>query len=194
MMSSPESDPRAGEILTGIARAAIEAEFRQVARPDETADWLAAPGASFVTLTRHGRLRGCIGSLTAHRPLAEDVRHNAHAAAFADGRFLPLAAPELDGLQIEVSVLSQSEPLAFHSEADALRQLRPGVDGLVLRWRDHRSTFLPQVWEELPDREDFLNHLKRKAGLPEDFWSDKLRLRRYTVTSWKDSGRPLAHA
>ncbi|MEA4943813.1 MAG: AmmeMemoRadiSam system protein A [Propionicimonas sp.] len=193
-MSTPETDPHAGAILTGIARAAIESEFRRVTPPHESADWLAVPGASFVTLTRHGRLRGCIGSLTARHPLGEDVRHNAHAAAFADSRFLPLTAPELDGLRIEVSVLSALEPLEFTSEADALQQLRPGVDGLALRWHDHRGTFLPQVWQELPDRRVFLHQLKRKAGLPEDFWDAKLRLRRYTVKCWQESERPLAHA
>lgn len=191
-MSLPEEDPRAGSILTGIARATIEAEFRPVRLPDQTADWLAEPGASFVTLTRHGQLRGCIGSISPHRPLVDDVKHNAYAAAFRDGRFLPLTSLELDRLVIEVSVLSPTEPLTFHSEQDALRQLRPGTDGVVLRWRDHRGTFLPQMWEHLPEREQFLNHLKRKAGLPEDFWHDGVRLLRYTVTSWKESERPLA--
>lgn len=193
-MSRPEEDPRAGSILTGIARATIEAEFRPVRLPEQTADWLDEPGACFVTLTRHGQLRGCIGSISPHRPLSDDVRHNAYAAAFRDGRFLPLTSLELDGLVIEVSLLSPTEPLTFHSEQDALRQLRPGTDGLVLRWRDHRGTFLPQMWEHLPDRAQFLNHLKRKAGLPEDFWHDGVRLLRYTVTSWKDSERPLARA
>lgn len=142
---------------------------------------LQQPGASFVTLTRHGELRGCIGSLEARRPLLEDVAENAFNAAFRDPRFLPVDRHECDQLDLHISVLSPTEPLHFRDEADLLRQLRPGIDGLVLSDGRHRGTFLPQVWEQLPDPQDFLTHLKRKAGLPAAHWSPRLKVERYTV-------------
>ena len=149
---------------------------------------MAEPGASFVTLTRRGDLRGCIGSLEAHRPLGLDVRENAVAAAFRDPRFMPLSRKEFDGVRVEVSVLSPHEPLVLGSEKDALDVLRPGIDGVVFEYGHHRSTFLPQVWEQLPDPAEFIAHLKRKAGLPMDFWADEVRLSRYTVDKWKEEG------
>jgi AmmeMemoRadiSam system protein A len=152
------------------------------------AEWLEHPGASFVTLTKGGDLRGCIGSLEAHRPLAEDVRANAVAAAFRDPRFMPLSREEFGDIRVEVSLLSPTEPLAAGSEAEALAALRPGVDGVVFEYAHHRSTFLPQVWEQLPQPAEFLAHLKRKAGLPQDFWAADVRLSRYTVSKWKEQG------
>jgi AmmeMemoRadiSam system protein A len=146
-------------------------------------------GASFVTLTQDGDLRGCIGSLEAHRPLVVDVQKNAVAAAFHDPRFSPLSNHEFARVRVEVSQLSAAEPLAFENEAHALNQLRPRVDGLILEYGRHRSTFLPQVWETLARPEIFLAQLKRKAGLPADFWHDQLRLSRYTVTKWKEGAR-----
>jgi uncharacterized protein len=139
------------------------------------------------TITRNGQLRGCIGSLQAHRKLLDDVKANAKAAAFLDPRFEPLSATELRTTLIEVSLLSQSEPLHFASEAQLLAQLRPGVDGLIFEYATHRGTFLPQVWEQLPDARQFLAHLKRKAGLAEDFWAEGVRVSRYTVTKWRES-------
>ncbi len=127
-------------------------------------------GAAFVTLTLHGNLRGCIGSLVAHRPLALDVQQNALAAAFEDPRFPPVSEIELPSLEIEISVLSPSEPLAFESPEDLLQKLQPEIDGVVLTHGYHRATFLPQVWEQLPDPEEFLGHLCRKAGLPANAW------------------------
>ena len=146
---------------------------------------LVAERASFVTLnTDGGQLRGCIGSLEAYRPLAEDVSHNAWAAAFRDPRFPPLEKDELAGLDIHVSVLGEAEPLEFGSEQELLGLLRPGVDGLILEDNAARGTFLPSVWESLPDPAQFLAHLRLKAGLPADYWSDSLRVWRYTTQSF----------
>jgi AmmeMemoRadiSam system protein A len=140
---------------------------------------LQAQRASFVTLKENGRLRGCIGSLEAYRPLALDVNDNAFNAAFRDPRFPPVNEAEVDRLDIHISVLSPPEPMSFTDEADLLRRIRPGVDGLILEDRGRRGTFLPSVWEELPDAVSFLRHLKLKAGLPPDWWSDTLKLWRY---------------
>jgi AmmeMemoRadiSam system protein A len=137
--------------------------------------------ATFVTLTLGGNLRGCIGMLEACRPLAEDVAENARAAAFGDPRFEPLSIEEFENLEIHISVLSPPEELEFESEAELLQQIRPGVDGLILQDCGRRGTFLPSVWEDLPERELFLMHLKMKAGLPGSHWSDTLRVHRYTA-------------
>lgn len=137
--------------------------------------------ATFVTLNKHGQLRGCIGILEPIRPLAEDVAHNAFAAAFSDPRFPPLQQNELDQLQIHISILGTPEEMTFASEEDLITQLRPGVDGLIMEEGSYRCTFLPSVWESLQDRREFLNHLKLKFGLPADHWSDSIRIKRYTV-------------
>lgn len=179
-----------GHILLQMARGAIARALGQAVPPTQpaaTAPWLQAPGATFVTLTQQGRLRGCIGSLQAHRPLHQDVEANAVAAALRDPRFAPLQVRELARTDIEVSLLSEREALVFGSEAEALAQLRPGVDGVVFECGPLRSTFLPQVWEQLPDAASFMAHLKQKAGLPADFWSPQVRLERYTVTQWKEA-------
>jgi hypothetical protein len=135
--------------------------------------------ASFVTLKYAGSLRGCIGTLQAVRPLVADVNENAYAAAFRDPRFLPLSDRELSGLHISISILSPPEPISFVSEQDLLGQLRAGIDGLILEETHHRGTFLPAVWESLPDPETFLQQLKIKAGLRSDYWSSTLRIYRY---------------
>ncbi len=152
--------------------------------PDEYPAIPTQAGASFVTLHRHGELRGCIGSLEAHQPLLVDVAHNAFAAAFSDPRFPPLEKSELPGLEMHISLLSPTTPIHFQSEAELLRQLRPGEDGLVLEEGRHRGTFLPSVWQQLPTAELFLRHLKQKAGLPPDYWSHTLRVSRYTTESF----------
>lgn len=175
-----------GRLLTGLARAAIAKRFGNPEPILPHPDWLDRPGAVFVTLTQNGELRGCIGSLEAHRSLGEDLEENARAAAFRDPRFAPLAAEELARTRVEVSILSAPEPLRFTSEADALAQLRPGVDGVILEYGGHRATFLPQVWEQLPDKRVFMAHLKQKAGLLADFWADGVRLYRYTVEKFKE--------
>jgi uncharacterized protein len=175
-----------GEILLPIARAAI-ARALHVAHPaDESAPWLAEHGACFVTLTQSGELRGCIGSLQARQPLLADVKGNAVAAALRDPRFAPLSAEELDITTVEVSLLSVAQTMDVRDEADALAQLRPHVDGIVFEYGQYRSTFLPQVWESLAQPRDFLAMLRRKAGLPDDFWAAEVRLSRYTVTKWSE--------
>jgi hypothetical protein len=145
---------------------------------------LQTPGASFVTLKIAGELRGCIGSLEARQPLVNDVAHNAYAAAFSDPRFPPLTEREFSQLEFHISVLSPAEPMTFSSEADLSRQIRPGTDGLVLEEGQHRGTFLPTVWESLPGTEQFLQQLKLKAGLPVDYWSDSIKVSRYTTESF----------
>lgn len=135
--------------------------------------------ATFVTLEKQGQLRGCIGSLQATRPLALDVAANAYAAAFHDPRFPALTQDELPQLAIHLSLLTQPETVLCDSEQDLLNQLRPAVDGLILEDGGRRGTFLPSVWEQLPDPLAFLQHLKRKAGFPCDYWSSSLRVYRY---------------
>ena len=145
---------------------------------------LTALGASFVTLHKEGLLRGCIGSLEAFRPLAIDVAHNAYAAAFNDPRFSPLLPNELDKIDLEISVLSEPTPITCSTEQELLEQLRPNIDGLIIEDNFHRATFLPTVWESLPDTADFVHHLKLKAGLPAQYWSDEMACFRYTTESF----------
>lgn len=147
---------------------------------------LRAPRAAFVTLNRQGQLRGCVGHLEACQALVLDVAENAFAAAFRDPRFLPLGADELADLEIHISVLSPPEAMNVASEADLLRQMRPGVDGLILEEGRHRGTFLPAVWESLPLPTQFLSRLKQKAGLPTAHWSDGIRVYRYTAEAFGD--------
>ncbi len=182
-----QPDAEKGSTLLKLARSEIGARLGQAPMKPVKAGWLQAPGASFVTLTRQGGLRGCIGTLEAHRPLGVDVRENAVAAAFRDPRFMPLTRGEFDDIRVEVSVLSPTQPIEVEGEAAALAALRPNIDGVVFEYGHHRSTFLPQVWEQLPEPAEFLAHLKRKAGLPVDFWAEQVRLSRYTVRKWKEA-------
>jgi AmmeMemoRadiSam system protein A len=186
------SDPALGRALLAIARSAIGTELGigQIADANHAA--LAQPAATFVTLKRSGELRGCIGSLKPLRALAVDVRENAIAAAFRDPRFPPLAVVEFASTSVEVSLLSADERLDVSDEHDLLVRLRPGVDGLVLEYGRHRATFLPQVWESLPEPRSFVTALKRKAGLPGDFWSPQLNVSRYGVTKWTESEFPTS--
>ena len=130
-------------------------------------------GASFVTLTIDGNLRGCIGTLEPYQPLAEDVREHAVAAALNDYRFPPVNASEVARIQIEISRLTTPEPLLYQDTNDLLRKLRPGIDGVVLKDHWKRATFLPQVWEKIPDPQEFLSHLCHKMGVPIDTWRKK---------------------
>lgn len=182
--------PNQGNALLNVGRAAIAQalNFDFQRHVDESALWLQAWGASFVTLTQYHELRGCIGSLEAYRPLVADVKSNAVSAALHDPRFLPLSAEEFETIAIEVSVLSPTERMNVQNEADAIEQIRPGVDGIVLEYGRYRSTFLPQVWDELKQPQQFLAMLKRKAGLPVDFWAPDLKLARYTVSKWRETG------
>jgi AmmeMemoRadiSam system protein A len=178
-----------GDILLPIARAKIASELGHVLLADEQPAWLQDSGACFVTLTQQGELRGCIGTLEAHRSLLQDVKANAFAAAFRDPRFSPLAATELEKTEVEISLLSAMTPLQFTGERNALTQLKPGVHGVVFEYGRHRSTFLPQVWEQLPNVVEFMAHLKYKAGLPPEFWADEVKLSWYTVSKWKESDK-----
>lgn len=137
--------------------------------------------AAFITLRREGRLRGCIGSLTARRPLVVDVAENAYAAAFRDPRFSPLSEEEFPEVDIHISVLTPPVELPAPDRAGLLRALRPGMDGLLLQDPPHRATFLPQVWESLPEPERFLDELLKKAGLSPGHWSESLTFQRYSV-------------
>jgi uncharacterized protein len=175
-----------GETLLAIARAAIARELGRDSHAAEDASWLQEPGATFVTLRQGAELRGCIGSLEPRRPLVQDVKANAVSAAFRDPRFRPLDAFELDKTQVEVSLLSTLEPIAFQNEQQALAQLEPGIHGVTFEYGYHKSTFLPQVWEDLRDMHEFIAHLKQKAGLPPDFWDPEVKLARYTVSKWSE--------
>ena len=175
-----------GPALLVRARNAIAAQFKQATQAEPAHPALTQPGATFVTLTQNGQLRGCIGSLQAHRQLDQDVRANAVAAAFRDPRFPPLTLAELARTRVEVSLLTAPQPMTFSDEADALRQLRPNVDGIIFIAGQRRSTFLPQVWEQLPEPRMFMAHLKQKAGLPADYWSSEVQLQRYEVQKWKE--------
>ena len=175
-----------GTTLLTLARNAIAAHFGLPGPATGDLPELHENGATFVTLTQRGQLRGCIGSLQAWRPLLQDVQDNARNAAFRDPRFAPLAERELPLTRVEVSLLTPAEPMSFRDEADALAQLRPEIDGVIFSASGRRSTFLPQVWEQLPDPAVFMAHLKQKAGLPAAYWGQDVRLERYTVKKWKE--------
>lgn len=186
-MSSSEARvaPERGEVLLSVAQSAVKNGLR-TGRPLEVdpRDYdpeLRAPRATFVTLRIDGALRGCTGSLEAVNPLVVDVAQSAHRSAFGDPRFSPVGADEVPRLAFHISVLSPLEPLPADSEAELRASLRPGIDGLVLREGPRSGTFLPSVWDSLPSPDRFLEELKRKAGLPVDYWSPTLRFERYTV-------------
>lgn len=186
-MNTDAENIEKGRILLPIARASISSALGRVQHADESAPWLQEHGACFVTLTQNSELRGCIGTLVAHRPLLQDVKVNAHAAAFRDPRFGPLDVAELGKTKVEISLLSAMNPLQFSGERDALKQLKPGIHGVVFEYDHFRSTFLPQVWEQLPNVVEFMSHLKYKAGLSPDFWAEDVKLSLYTVSKWKES-------
>lgn len=180
---------RHGPLMLGLARQAIASRLqgRQSCLPDDLPALLTAPGASFVTLKKHGNLRGCIGSPAAWRPLAEDIVDNAVKAAFHDPRFTPLALKEWAELDISLSVLTPSEPMTFADEADLVAQLQPRVDGLIIEDGPRRALFLPAVWDMLPDPVEFLQQLKRKAGLTPDHWSPSFSARRFHAIEIEES-------
>jgi len=172
-----------GPALLDIAEASIAHGLKSgrplpVATKDYPED-LRRPTASFVTLHLDGRLRGCTGSPTACRPLAQDVAVNAYHSAFDDPRFDPVARHEAARLDTEISLLTDPEPVAFSSEDDLIARLVPGRDGLILQCAGNRGLFLPQVWDSVPDAREFLDHLKVKAGLKKDFWSPDVRIDRF---------------
>ena len=176
-----------GTTLLQQARNAIAAKLGQPVIAAVDLPELHKSAATFVTLTQGGELRGCIGSLEAWRPLLIDVQENACSAAFRDPRFAPLRPEELPITCVEISLLTPAEPMSFSNEAEALAQLRPDIDGVIFTAGRHHSTFLPQVWEQLPDPANFMAHLKQKAGLPASYWGPNVQLERYTVKKWKEA-------
>lgn len=189
--TNKEFSPTERETLLGIALDSIVSGLKSgkpsPISPQGLPARLAELRACFVTLEQDGVLRGCIGSLEPHTTLAEDISHNAWAAAFRDPRFTPLQSAEIDTLTIQISVLGKTEAIDFSSEEDLLRQLHPGVDGLIMQDKNARGTFLPSVWKSLPDPGQFISHLKLKAGLPADYWSDSLQVWRYTTETFTAS-------
>ena len=174
-----------GRILVSLARSAIESDVPPQPRAWGE-DWLRETGAAFVTLRDAlGELRGCIGTVDPHRALGDDVAHNAYAAAYRDPRFAPVGEAERESLGVEVSVLTPRVPLAAASESEAIALLKPGVDGVYFEYGRFRATFLPQVWESIPDPLDFLCELRRKARLPMRFWHPDVKLSRYGVEKHK---------
>jgi AmmeMemoRadiSam system protein B/AmmeMemoRadiSam system protein A len=175
------------EILLDVARSSIERaleEGREVPiSPEGHSERLQMLQASFVTLHVRGKLRGCMGSLEATEPLVVNVARNAYAAAFRDPRFSALTREEFPQLEIHLSLLSPPEELSFQSEAELIAQMRPGIDGLTLFEGAKRGTLLPSVWKSVGDAREFLMHLKRKTGLPANYWSDTIRVERYTAES-----------
>ena len=165
------------DTLLELARGALEAGVRSQTLPpldlDALSPRLQAEGASFITLTIDGNLRGCIGALEPYQSLAEDVREHAVAAALQDFRFPNVGPDELPQIAIEVSRLTPPTPLEYTTPEDLLSRLRPGIDGVVLRDGPRRATFLPQVWEKLPDPSDFLANLCYKMGAAPDQWRKK---------------------
>ncbi|NPA03398.1 MAG: AmmeMemoRadiSam system protein A [Epsilonproteobacteria bacterium] len=167
-------DNRCKELMLKIARIAIKEEFsgHKELTPEvkerliQMCPELAKPGAVFVTINERSSLRGCIGSLVPYRPLIDDIIQNAKAAAFQDPRFPPLTPQEFDKITIEISLLGEPKPLEYKDIEDLKRKIRPGIDGVVLKLDGKQATFLPQVWEDLKDFDQFFAHLCLKAGLP----------------------------
>jgi AmmeMemoRadiSam system protein A len=180
--------PELRQILLEVAHESISYGLMHgqplAVQPSDFHPDLNAVRASFVTLDKHGELRGCIGHLEATQALVADVAENAFSAAFRDPRFAPLSAAEWPAVKVHISVLTPAEPMQFTDEQDLLSQLQPGTDGLILAEGPYRGTFLPSVWESLAQPADFLAHLKRKAGLAADYWSDSLQVSRYRTESF----------
>lgn len=176
----------AGGTLLSLARGSIETNLLGKPEPTTAASWLSQSGATFVTLTKEGNLRGCIGSLEAARALAEDVVQNALGAAFRDPRFPAMTAAEWSQCRVEVSLLSTPKPVRFADEANLLEQIEAGEDGLIVEGEGRRATFLPQVWEDIGDKRVFLSQLLRKAGLPADTRLTRCKISRYRVAKWKE--------
>ena len=186
-MSFTELNEEEKQTLLDIARQSINYGLEQHSslpvQIEQYSPLLQQQGASFITLHINHQLRGCIGTLEAYQALIKDVADHAFAAAFQDNRFPPLTTKEAPLLDIHISILTAATPMSFSSEADLVRQLQVGIDGLILEADRKKGTFLPSVWESLPDPKDFLNHLKMKAGLSTNYWSDGIKISRYqTIT------------
>ena len=182
---------RYGETLLVLAAGSIQHGLENgkplAARPGNYALELAEPGASFVTLRRKEKLRGCIGTSEAHRPLLADVSDNGFRAAFKDPRFPALKPDEVDGLSLTLSVLSPKKPMTFAGEADFLENLRPHLDGLIIEDGKRRALFLPSVWSQMPEPKTFVERLKAKAGLSKGHWSGTFKAWRFTAEEISDS-------
>lgn len=164
-------------LLLSLARQSIEncINNRPLPKldPSQLTLRLQQEGASFVTLTIKGYLRGCVGALEPYQSLADDVREHAIAAAFQDYRFPPVQPAEIRDIQIEISYLTKPVKMNYEDSAELIGRLRPNIDGVVLRDGMRRATFLPQVWEKIPDAEEFLEQLCMKMGSPPDLWRRK---------------------
>lgn len=192
---SDRFNPQHGKLLLRLARETIREKLGLPPRGGGVAEIEGLLGddifknhrASFVTLTIDGQLRGCIGSLTATEPVAQNIKKNAINAAFHDPRFQPLSAAEFEQVHIDISILSEPKGLDYSDPNQLLKKLRPGVDGVILRKGPASSTFLPQVWEQLPEPRQFLSHLCMKAGLPAKAWqSADLDIQTYEVQYFKE--------
>ncbi len=191
-MRSTDKKEILGTELLRLARGSIEHGLAYnkplPVRVEGMPDVMAEPAATFTTLRVDGKLRGCVGSLESVRPLAKDVAHTAFRAAFRDPRFDPVVQHELSNIRLEVAVLSPMEPFPVSDEADLLERLEPGTDGLVIGLGSRRATFLPKVWDQLPNPDAFLSALKMKCGLEKDFWSERLEFHRYRTTTYAEPG------
>ena len=167
------------EFILNLCKAAIMAKFTKKQITVNCPQVFLQPGATFVTLEKNNYLRGCIGSIIAHRTILEDILKNAQSAAFADPRFAPVAENELSELQIAVSLLSVPKQMTFEGEEDLLNQIQPYKDGIIIKDKGHQAVYLPSVWEQLPDKKAFLNSLKVKAGLKENHFSDTFEAYRF---------------
>jgi len=186
-MDERERERERGQKLLRYARESIAEELGGPHARPPFGDAFDRPGATFVTLTKHGRLHGCIGTIEAMRPLVEDIRHNAVAAAFSDPRSFPLRKDELEHVHVEISVLSPLEQVPVKSEEEAIAKIRPHVDGVVIRAGHRRGTFLPQVWSKVPSPPEFFAELKMKAGLSPEGWPAGAELYRFAVVEkWSD--------
>ena len=187
-MSSIKLTPEDQKVCLQIAHESIKHGLQKssalhVITSDYSSD-LQQNFASFVTLHKNGELRGCIGALQAYQPLINDIAEHAYSAAFQDPRFPALQDNEYEQLDIEISVLGKPELMIFESEEDLLQQIRANVDGLIIEYGYNRGTFLPSVWKQLPDKIEFLNHLKMKAGLSQQWWDNAAKISRYETFSF----------
>lgn len=178
-----------GALLIQVARNAIATKLNfptaEIQCTEKEMAELKKSGACFVTLTQDGDLRGCIGTLEAYRSLKEDIEANAIASAFCDPRFLPLTQAEWPVTEVEISILTPAKAIEFKNESDLLQQLQPGKDGVIIAYGEQRATFLPQVWEQLPEPKQFFSRLKQKAGLPVEFPVERLHIERYQIQKYR---------